>query len=104
MNADQTCRKSSWDGRRSYPCGRPVKEDGLCAQHLAGARRREQNDLRRREAFEDSKRLRDEYAARLRAVGVEATLVTDQHFMPTGYVTLPLAELERLVAAWRGES
>lgn len=40
------CAAEFMDGYRMRRCSRPVKSDGLCAQHLAGAKRSEANEAK----------------------------------------------------------
>lgn len=53
MTADSlTCSKRVPRGPYDWrPCGRPVKDDGLCGIHLAAKRKRERNDAARREVW-----------------------------------------------------
>lgn len=44
------CSEYSHEGRMTWRCPRPVKAEGMCAQHLAGKRRREANDAKTQEA------------------------------------------------------
>lgn len=37
----ETCTAEHWHGMTRYPCGRPVKDEGLCGPHLRGKRARE---------------------------------------------------------------
>lgn len=47
----ETCQTDTWNGYRSYPCGRPVKRNGMCGIHAAALERRERNDERWRQEF-----------------------------------------------------
>lgn len=42
MSDNETCRKRIGGGYQFYPCGRKVKEDGLCGIHLTAKRRQQE--------------------------------------------------------------
>lgn len=78
MTTTTTCPQTVYtDSRdvRGHRCGRPVKDEGLCGVHLAGKRRRQENDAARAtERAEDDQREAAAQALcdRLRALGIRA--------------------------------
>jgi hypothetical protein len=67
----ETCKRSKWDGSRSQPCGRPVKEDGLCGIHLGAERRKANNAEKRKVDQADTLRRGQALADRLARHGIE---------------------------------
>lgn len=55
------------------PCGRPVKEDGLCGLHLGARNRRAEKAKKGREERERGVRIRDEAEALGAALGITVT-------------------------------
>jgi hypothetical protein len=97
----ERCSESSYDGRMRWKCTRPVKADGLCAQHLAGAKRRKANDEKRQAEWQAEDQRRDALEAkiaRLKQLGV-AAYMDSRDMRVTGKVIVDpdvlLALLER---------
>lgn len=61
--------KDSYD--RGHPCGRPVKEEGLCGIHLRGLRTRQENDRNYRERARASDEAKSAAASWLEQRGVQ---------------------------------
>lgn len=61
MSDESRCSRMKADGSGYHfsRCGRPVKAEGLCALHLAGRRRRAENNKRIQEQMEAEARTRD---------------------------------------------
>ncbi len=73
--ASKTCSAWSSDGRMSFHCTRPVKDEGLCAQHLAGKKRRAINNQQRAEKSRQTDAVRiaaEEACTRLASHGLDA--------------------------------
>jgi hypothetical protein len=91
-----TCSEWSRAGRMSWRCNRPVKAEGMCAQHLAGERRRRANDAKRAEERAKANEQRETIEAmcrKLRELGVPATVHTNWQSRMTGSVVVDPAVL-----------
>lgn len=93
----QTCTAETWRGMFCYPCGRPVKDEGLCGPHLRGKRASERAAaLREEKIIEAQDRLGRARSAvsRLAKAGVKA--LTPGWVDPPVHVEMTIEDAERL--------
>lgn len=96
----ETCTAEHWHGMTRYPCGRPVKDEGLCGPHLRGKRAREHAAAMREEKIIEARdRLGRARSAvsRLAKAGVKA--LTPGWVDPPVHVEMTVEDAERL-ADW----
>lgn len=72
MSAPETCPKESWDGWRSFSCGRPVKRDGLCGVHAGAKDRVEKNAAKRASSRAERAAVSEALVTRLARHGIKA--------------------------------
>lgn len=85
----ETCEVDVWDGWHSHPCGRKIKEDGLCGLHLSAKGRREAVNLARQETRRALRELAGHFSA------------FDVHARPSptgGEIILSESEAKKLLA------
>lgn len=105
MSDTETCKERIFDTGRSFgswPCGRKVKEDGLCGIHLGAKRRREQKSLEQDEKDRADAKVKAEVREYLNTYG----LATDEAWPEyaaypasrhTGRVVITLDALKRIL-------
>lgn len=96
------CGEFVSDGRMGgHTCGKPIKEGNLCGVHAAGLRRRKQNEQARTDKSAQAAQLRKQYETELAELGVNGSVntvwSTDLVAVPTGGITVSIAELRRIL-------
>lgn len=101
----ERCSEWSHDGRMSWQCNRPVKAEGMCAQHLAGKRRREENDRKQAEEWRAAARVRESAEDACRRLAEDAIEASPEYSTLTkgytGRVSVDPAVLFSLLEATR---
>lgn len=92
--SDDVCQVRMGDTWHRYPCGRPVKEDGLCGIHLAAKQKVARNDAVRKAQESEI----EATVARLREYGLTARPARDHSFRMTGEAIVSPEELLALLA------
>ena len=99
MSEDICLNMVAPDGWHYRPCGRKVKDDGMCALHLAGARRSAKAESERRAKDNRSARAGDTALSALKRLCVKGSPeISTATLAYTGRVVLTVRELERITA------
>jgi hypothetical protein len=98
------CKGITYEGNWPRDCFRPVKAEGYCARHLAGRRRRAENDAKQQAAFDAKLAIRNQQTQDVLMFATNFGVMVKPVPGVAGEFIITREELRRILTVTKGDA